>query len=403
MGIGRDLGLQLRDWIQNGLDLSGSSALSNRLMDALGAEPALRGPLRDLAAQPLTLRALGLRGAEQQAALQALRQLLSETYSPRVLAELLDLLEAATGMPAAGPAPHAPAPAAVGSPARSPSPAPSRTPPAAPPPRRRDRGHAAMGWRGLLRRQPAWEAELLAIAPGLFVGFTGALVLAWAAAELDRWTFARIGWSSGVALALVLWLLQLLTLLPGLASLRRLWLLDRPSSGDPHRLWAWISAPWIHAVTAEALFNVVLLLILLGPTPLGGGKLVLRYLLTCLACQGAALLVARRRGVDRRWGGAAPAVAALTAMAASLSLLQGQELRFDAGPLSVPAWVLLVVNGGLQLSWQLPRSSADDASRPLERLWCSPWWWGTLGGVLWALITRAGELLAPLLKAAAAG
>lgn len=399
MGIGRDLGLQLRDWIQNGLDLSGSTALTNRLMDALGAEPALRGPLRDLAAQPLTLRALSRRGAEQQAALQALRQLLSETYSPRVLAELLDLLEAATGVLAG-------APASVVGPDVSPSTAQSAGHPASGPSSPRGRAstrRSTPGWPGLLRRQPAWEAELIAIAPGLLVGLTGAMVLAWGAGELDRWTFARLGWSSGVALAVVLLGLQLITRVPGLIRLRRLGLLNRPASVDPHRLWAWISAPWIHAVTAEALVNALLLLILLGPTPLGAGKLVLRYLLTCLACQGAALLVARRRGVDRRWGGASPAIAALTAMAATLSLLQGQELRFSAGPLTIPAWVLMVVNAGLQLSWQLPRSSPDDPSRPVERLWCSPWWWGSLGGVAWALITRSGELLAPLLKAGATG
>ena len=53
MGIGRDLGLQLRQWIDAGLDLGGSTALSNRLMDALGAEQTLRGPLRDLASQQI--------------------------------------------------------------------------------------------------------------------------------------------------------------------------------------------------------------------------------------------------------------------------------------------------------------------------------------------------------------
>lgn len=65
--------------------------------------------------------------------------------------------------------------------------------------------------------------------------------------------------------------------------------------------------------------------------------------------------------------------------------------------------MLLVVYGGVQLSWQLPRQGSDDSSRPVQRLWSSPWWWGTLAGIGWAVITRVGELLAPLLRAGQGG
>ncbi len=390
MGIGRDLGLQLREWIHDGLELSGGPALTNRLMDALGAESSLRGPLRDLASQPLLQRALRLRGAEQQAALQALQHLLAETYSPRVQAELLDLLDAATGV--ATPRPEATAPGA-GIPTRA-------TAGVQPPPRSRP---STRGWRRLVRRRPAWEAELLAIAPGLLAGLIAALVLSWAAHELDRWTFARIGWSSGTGLAAVLLLLQGLSLTRRLRQRRRAWLLSLPGSGDPHRLWSWIRAAWLHERTVEGLLNGLTLLILLGPTPLGAGKLVLRYSLTTLACQAAAVLVARRFSLPRLWGGASAVIGTLTALATGLSLLQGREYAFSAGPLTIPAWVLMVVYGGLQLGWQLPRQGENDSSGPAVRLWASSWWWGTLAGLAWALITRAGELLEPLLRSGQVG
>ena len=399
MGIGRDLGLQLREWIHDGLELSGGPALTNRLMDALGAEPSLRGPLRDLASQPLLQRALRLRGAEQQAALQALQHLLAETYSPRVQAELLDLLDAATGLTSPRSEPTTPA----SGPATSPATAGGKPPLHSRPGSRQVSGPGRRDWRRLVRRRPAWEAELLAIAPGLLAGLIAALVLSWAAHELDRWTFARIGWSSGTGLAAVLLLLQGLSLTRRLRQRRRAWLLSLPGSGDPHRLWSWIRAAWLHERTAEGLLNSLTLLILLGPTPLGAGKLVLRYTLTTLACQAAAVLVARRFGLPRLWGGASAVIGTLTALATGLSLLQGREYAFSAGPLTIPAWVLMVVYGGLQLGWQLPRQGENDSSGAAVRLWASTWWWGTLAGLAWALITRAGELLEPLLRSGQVG
>ena len=59
MGVGRDLGHQLRRWLEQDPEaLRQSRALTNRLMDGLGAEESLRAPLRDLASQPLLLQVL---------------------------------------------------------------------------------------------------------------------------------------------------------------------------------------------------------------------------------------------------------------------------------------------------------------------------------------------------------
>jgi membrane associated rhomboid family serine protease len=190
-----------------------------------------------------------------------------------------------------------------------------------------------------------------------------------------------------VALAL----LQALALGP-LRRLRRRWPLTLESSGDPRRAWSWTTAPWIHAGNGEALLNLLVLLILLGPTPLPLSALLLRYSLTARATTAPAVLVARHGGVPSRWSGASGPIAALIALAASLSLLHWRVFTFAVGPVAIPAWVLLVVYGALQLGWQLPRRSPEDTSTPAARLWSSAWWWGTLLGLGWAVITRLLEL-----------
>ena len=65
------------------MGLDNPQALANRLIDALGAEESLRGPVRDLANQPLTLRVLQLQGGPQRSAIQALSSHLAGIYSPR--------------------------------------------------------------------------------------------------------------------------------------------------------------------------------------------------------------------------------------------------------------------------------------------------------------------------------
>ena len=110
MGTGRELGLQLRSWMESGsLGLDNGQALANRLVDALGAEEGLKGPVRDLASQPLLRQLLRRRGEPSLTAVEALTSHLARTYTPAVLAELHDLIEAATGItPPAPPTPATP-------------------------------------------------------------------------------------------------------------------------------------------------------------------------------------------------------------------------------------------------------------------------------------------------------
>lgn len=357
MGVGRDLGQQLRRWLeQDPAALRQSRALSNRLMDGLGAEESLRAPVRELASQPLLLTVLHSQGVQQQTALSSLRQQLSRTYAPTIERELLDLLEAATGLGAEAPATAA-------------APAPGAT--TAPAPAAKDEG-----WR--------------ALAPGLALAASGALVLCWAGSALDRELLEGWGWSGGMALVVVLGLLQALSLGP-LKGLPQRWWLDSSQSGDPHQAWRWLSNPWLHANGPEAVTNLILLALLLGNSPLQLSDVVLRYCLTALACLAPAAALAQRWGVQRRWSGASGAVSALIALAAGLSLLRWRELGFSSLGLSIPAWVLLLVYGALQLGWQLPRQG-DDESTPLQRLLSSSWAWGLMGGLGWALVSWLGAL-----------
>ncbi|KMM16630.1 hypothetical protein SYNGFB01_09880, partial [Synechococcus sp. GFB01] len=98
MGQGRELGLQLRHWLDQGhTALNSGHALANALCDGLGEQELLKGPVRDLGSRPLFLQLLRQSGATQRSNLVSLKQQLATTYSPSVLAELLDLLEAVTG------------------------------------------------------------------------------------------------------------------------------------------------------------------------------------------------------------------------------------------------------------------------------------------------------------------
>jgi len=370
MGKGRELGAQLQAWMAQGERpaLQGRQ-LEGVLLDALGSdEPRLRGPLRDLALQPLLLTLLQESSpAARRSMLDTLCQDLRSTYAAPVLLELLDLLEAATGLPTGA------------RPAESASPVGPRC-------GRRPR-----------RLRPALLArELRPLAPALALGFANALVLQWLGGELAK-ALPR-GWSSAVLLLLVLAVLQLLLLRP-LARVRRSAPLTLADSTDPHRLWCWITAPWVHHRQPEALLNGVIWLILLGGTPLPLGALLLRYLLTSLATMVAAVLLARRWLRAGIWDGATGAVAALIALSAGVSLLHWRPISFAFGVLSIPAWVLFVVYGAIQMAWVLPRQVPEETSSPLQRLLCSCWWWGTAGGFGWALLMRMRDWSGPLLQA----
>ena len=113
-GAGWRLGLELRRWLELEPErLRSSQAIANRLIDALGADDSLRGPIRDLSSRPQLLQALHGQGTSRQAAVSNLAGQLEKTYAPTVLLQLLDLMEAATGVALQRqPLPSDPSPAA---------------------------------------------------------------------------------------------------------------------------------------------------------------------------------------------------------------------------------------------------------------------------------------------------
>ncbi|WP_415398811.1 rhomboid family intramembrane serine protease [Synechococcus sp. W4D4] len=359
MGLGTTLGRQLRQWlIQNPEALKSGRAIANRLIDALGAEDGLKGPIRDLANQPLLLHLLHGEGASQASARASLVAHIRQTYSPEVQAELEDLLNAACGQ---APPPSAPS-----------------SPPSAPKPQ------AVEGQlRPTLRR-------LEPLAPGLVLSACGALVLSWFGQELDRLIFDGWGWSGGMVLVLGL---ASLSIGPWRQPLRHRWSLSSEQATRPREVWRWISAPWVHGNGVEAAVNLTVLLIVLGNSPLPLGQVILRYSLTALACLTLAAICAERWTIQRTWSGSSGAVCALIGLAAGSSLLHWKLLVFRPLGLSIPAWVLLLLVGALQLGWQLPRQQSGEDSTALQRLLASSCSWGLILGLLWALISRLQEWL----------
>lgn len=382
MGTGRDLGRQLGDALREGtLPADNGRALANRFGDWLGADRSLEAPLRDLASRPRLRQALASQGLARRRALSDLADELAQTYTPRVLAELLALLEAAFDEPALEP--HTPETSAS-PPSANPAPG---------------RGDAAMGRRRrragpMLRDWAGWLREgLHAIGPGMALAVAAAAVLSWLAGVLARTLPGP--WTTSAGLFLASWILvaQGLTLGP-LHSWRRRWTLDPIRSSQPRQAWLWASSPWIHLRNGEAVLNALVLLLILGASPLSLREAVLRYALTALATTAAAALCARGLGLlSPRWQGATGAVSALLALPVVLGLLQRQELSFPLAAITVPAWVPFLVVGALQLRWILPRQHEDDDGEPGERLLASTWWWGLVFGTAWALLTWGRALI----------
>lgn len=296
MGIGREIGEQVRHWVGSGeLNSLPAQALVNRLIDAAGASRRLHGPLQDLGREPLFLQLLReQQPANARATLQALTAELGEIYSPGILTELVQLLEAAIGIP--GVSQTTPRP---GSPSAS------------------DPSLIAHHW----FVQPWHLARTLRpLAPGLALGAGSALVLAWFGVELERLVFDPLGWSAGIVLLLFLAAAHLLT-----SRLIRPWrtagLLDRASAVNPRQAWRWVTAPWLHATDKEVLLNAVALAVVLFSTPLPLREVVLRYALTSLACLALAVQASRLCHLRRIWGGASGVVASLLSLDFTLSLI----------------------------------------------------------------------------------
>jgi len=391
MGKGREIGLQLHRWISQAdpQPLQGR-VLQGLLLDALGEQTRLLGPLRDLAQQPLFLQLLQEPSpAIRRSLIEALRQELAGIYAAATLAELTDLLEAVSD----------------GAPADQPVAGGSVTGPV-PDPAAAAADHAGPSRPSGRLTHPQRLSTLLAhgrrvlqpLGPGLALGFAHALVCFWLGGELAR-LLPR--YCNGLAVLLLLLALpQLLLLRPPLKRLRRRAALQLSSSTDPHRAWCWITSPWVHHRQGEAVLNGVLLLILLFGTPLPLGQLLLRYLLTTLATLAPAVLLARHWRLNGIRDGASGAVAALIALATGVSLLHWRPVTFPFGLLAVPCWVLLLVNAAIQMNWVLPRQGEADRSSPRQRLLCSCWCWGTMLGFGWALLSRLQEWAVPLMRRA---
>lgn len=379
MGSGRRMGLQLKAWLNSqAFDVNHGAALGNRLIDALGDDDFLRGPLKDLASQPLFRQVLQQRDRGQRLTLDQLDHRLAATYSPAVLKELRELLEAATDLTLVRAQPNAEVD--QGPDRQEPDPCSDGTP--------------APG-----DSLPSFVADLKGISPGVLLATSSSLVLWWAAARIEAVLPGKHQGGGGLLLALTMLLLQALALGP-LRWIRRQGSLDPLSAIDPSQSWRWLLSPWIHQRSAEGFTQGLALVVLMTSAPAGRPMLalrsldlptiVLRYGLTVVVATALAVLVARRLQVQKSWSGASPVVGTLVSLAAFDGLVHRQAIHLGSGVLQVPAWVLLLVLGALQLSWELP-PQAKESSRPWQRLLASSWCWGNLLGLSAGIASWAME------------
>lgn len=424
MGTGRQLGQQLQHWLREKgpATLPVGNALANRWSDALGSDDSLRPPLRDLAHRPLFRQALAQQGAAQLASLEQLGRELRRTYSQEVMAELLDLLEAFADV-------TLPRNEARAGDARANGSAPgngsthdcaSRAPESwNDDPRSKTAGGARLWLKHSGSQLRRLRRRLEPMAPGIALAAAAALVWTWLGRELDRLLFEGWGWSGGTVLLLLLALIEGLGLLQPLRRWQRAGLLRIGQNAASHQAWRWITAPWQQPSRRQAALNLGLLAVILGPSALQLPDVLLRYSLVSLATLTLAALVAaggatavQREGNRQALGlagGASGAVASLIALGVGLSLLQGRQLSYGFGPLTVPAWVLLLISAGFELSWmahtadhasgEAAASSATAATERTPPLWSGrqllsqPWSWGLLLGLSWAAASKSAEFL----------
>ena len=395
MGPGQIVGRQLKAWLQSqAFDVTAGSALANRLIDALGDNESLRGPLRDLASQPLFRKLLLQEGGGQRATLDELNKRLAATYTPAVLHELQALLEEVTGLLLrATDVPHRARPSTgnqdVANDQHSLAQPPEEPTSVAP-----QATIAARPTAPLVGSLVRVLQDLKGISAGIALSAGSSLVLWWAAGRLEDMLPGDRKGGGGLLLVLALLVLQALAFGP-LRGIQRQWPLDSGSAMDPSRAWRWALAPWIHQRGGEGLALAVALLLLVSSAPAGIPLLALQrldlpavalgYGLITLITMIPAVLVARRHQIQRRWGGAAGVVAALVSLAALEGVIHRQVVHLGAPPLLIPAWVLLLLISALCLQLDLP-PQAREASHPVQRLLASTWCWGTLLGLSVGLV-----------------
>jgi hypothetical protein len=266
------------------------------------------------------------------------------------------------------------------------------------------------------------------MAPGIALAAAAALVWMWLGRELDRLLFEAWGWSGGAVLLLLLALIEGLGLPAPLRHWKGAALLPVNRSGSSRQAWRWITAPWQQPSRRQAVLNLGLLAVILGPSALQLQDVLLRYALVSLASLSLAALVAAQHGPrdpapsspNPGLGGSSAAVASLIGLGVGLSLLHGRQLSYAFGPLAIPVWVLLLIDASCELSWLAQRPSAEDGAPTAERpgaapapaepapaLWSrrqllsQPWTWGLLLGLSWAVVSRLQGLLLDMQQASA--
>ena len=371
MAQASELGKQISQWVKDDPRLSkNTQLLLNRMKDLLGSESdEIRGPLIDIITQPLFHESLALNGASKDLAANELQKYIRNTYSHSICLQLKSFVEAASGVVVI-----------------------KNVDPAYNVGNKTDSRELLRQANNLVKINiksvvgKTYEYFHL-YAPGIAVSAAFALVFAWLGGEIDRFKFGKLSQGCG-----------LLILLLGIVELSRFVKLKVRNKTDkfminslevtkPSYAWKWISHPFVHANAKEGVINIFILLIILGGTPLPLSEVLLRFNLTSLACLIGAASCAKKFEIAKVWSGASGSVAALISLACCLSLFENRPLAFDVGWISVPAWVLLVINSSLQMQWQIDQRAQNTGKYFSHIVLSSTFAWGTILGSLWAVFT----------------
>lgn len=371
MELSRRLGNQISQWVKDDPELAiNTQRLANLLKDLLEPEAnTLRGPLTDIVNQPLFHQSLSLTGSRRNLAVNELQKYIKTTYSASVSLQLEYFLESASGISLRKNIDHT------------------------------EDANKKNDSKELLQQSSQLIGEHLkqfgfstlrslhTFSAGIGLSFAFAMVFTWLGGEIDRLGISELG----IGGSLLISFLSLIEL-SRVKSLRlnnifSRWMINSLEINRREKAWKWIGNPYVHAKTKEGVLNILILIIILGRTNLPLSEVLLRFNLTSLACLIGAASCARNFGIAKVWGGASGSVAALISLASCLSLFENRTLMFDIGWTSFPAWVLLVINSSLQLTWQLEQRGQNSGKEFVHRILSSTFAWGTILGSLWAVIT----------------